>query len=411
MVTSDIDHFWEAYDKITGTRDSAAQYDFLNRLFLEKGSPGLKAIMEVRGYTAASYIHAIRRFPQFWQSIRPNTLKAKELAGEIETEIQKLKALYPGLKPAQIYFTMGALRTNGTTLKDMVLIGSELALADRQTLAAEFTGDYAHLPPFFTTNPVSHIVFGNMHEYIHTQQKTTIADNLLGQCLLEGAAEFMAVLTTEKPSATPALAYGKEHEEKVRARFAQQMFNPFTGFWLYSNAANEFQTRDMGYFTGYAICEKYYAKASDKKLAIQAMIELDYNDPAALRKFVDRSGYFRVPLKKLEKQYRKSQPLVTGIREFRNKDKAVSPGLARITVSFSTPMNRRARNFELGPLGESNLLRVQNFIGFSEDGRSASFEVALLPNRRYQLLLGSGFRSEADISMKPFLIDFSTGDR
>jgi hypothetical protein len=48
-----------AYDKISSTKDSSLQYDYLNKLFLEKGSPGLKAIMQARDYTAKSYVDAI----------------------------------------------------------------------------------------------------------------------------------------------------------------------------------------------------------------------------------------------------------------------------------------------------------------------------------------------------------------
>ncbi|MBC7449327.1 MAG: hypothetical protein H7330_14840, partial [Hymenobacteraceae bacterium] len=48
FVTSDIDHFWVAYDQIVCTPDSVRQYAYLNRLFIAKGSPGLRALMDVR---------------------------------------------------------------------------------------------------------------------------------------------------------------------------------------------------------------------------------------------------------------------------------------------------------------------------------------------------------------------------
>jgi hypothetical protein len=40
-----------------------------------------------------------------------------------------LKVVYPELRHAKIYFTVGAMRSNGTTLDSMVLIGSEFAMA------------------------------------------------------------------------------------------------------------------------------------------------------------------------------------------------------------------------------------------------------------------------------------------
>lgn len=80
LNTDDIPNFWIAYDQISASRDSTRQYELLNRLFLEKGTPGLKAIMQARNYTAKSYIDAINNYPLFWNSIRPNTLKTREMA-------------------------------------------------------------------------------------------------------------------------------------------------------------------------------------------------------------------------------------------------------------------------------------------------------------------------------------------
>lgn len=139
FITSDIDNFWTAYDQIVTTKDSAQQYAYLNQLFIEKGTPGLKAIMKARQYTPKSYIDAINQYPLFWHSIRANTLKARDFSNEIAANVVKLKKLYPDLKPAQIYFTIGAFRTGGTTQGNMILIGSEIALTDRNTIKQEFS--------------------------------------------------------------------------------------------------------------------------------------------------------------------------------------------------------------------------------------------------------------------------------
>ena len=409
FITSDIDNFWNAYDKITATKDRAEQLEQINKLFIEKGSPGLKGIMQARDYTDQSYIDAINNYPLFWNSVRANTLKAKELAKNIEVEVNKLKTIYPELKPAKIYFTIGALKTGGTTQDGMVLIGSEVALADKNTVTREFPKELRHLRSFFDGNSINDVVFTNVHEYVHTQQKTTAANNLLGQSVLEGVAEFVKVKATNNLSTLPAYDFGKQHLEKIREKFSTQMFNPFTGFWLYSNAENEFENvRDLGYSVGYNICEKYYEKAADKKLAIKEMIELDYNNEAALENFAQESGYFATSIEKLEKRFEKNRPTVVAIKEFKNGAKNINPNLTQITIEFSDKMDQRFRNFELGPLGKDNLLRIKKFISFSEDGKAAAFEIELSPNRQYQIVVGERFRSENDISLKPYLINFKT---
>jgi hypothetical protein len=410
LITTDIDQFWQAYDQITATKDSTQQYNYINQLFINKGTPGLKAIMQVRNYTSKSYIDAINQYPHFWQSLRPNTYKANEYAADIVKNIAKLKVLYPALKPANIYFTIGAFKTGGTTQDDMVLIGSEISMADSKTDTRELVKSKPGLAAFIKTNPIKLLVFNNVHEYVHTQQKTTVGDNLLAQCVLEGVAEFMAEKATGKASTLPAIIFGKQNPGRVKKVFVSQMFNTSNGYWLYDDTENEFGLRDMGYYVGYAICSKYYAKAQNKASAIKQMIELDYNNQTALTNFVNQSGYLTSPVKDYQEAYNNSRPFVTGLSEI-NGVQLVSTQTTILTINFSAPMDKHYRNFELGPLGKDNLLRLKRFISFSEDGKSASFEVELQPSRHYQLLVGSGFRNMQGVNLKPYLIDFKTADR
>jgi hypothetical protein len=410
IITSDIINFWAAYDKVAATKDSALQYTYINQLFIDKGTPGLKAMMQVREYTAKSYINAINKYPRFWNSIRSNTLKAPGFAKSISANVLKIKKLYPELKPASVYFTIGALRSGGTVLDNKVLIGSEITMADEHTATDEFPEAIMHLKSHFKTNPINGLVFTNVHEYIHTQQKTTVASNLLGQCVLEGVAEFMAEKATGQLSTLPAKAYGKQHIQPIKQLFSQRLFNSDSGFWLYSNAKNEFGVRDLGYYVGYAICESYYLKAKDKKQAIKEMIELDYNNEEALNKFADQSGYFDKPLSLLKSNYELNRPVVTAIKPFANGVTGVAPGLKELIIQFSKPMDKGTRNFELGPLGKDNMLKIKRFISFSEDGTSVTMEVELKPGRRQQIMVGSGFMSKDGLPLKPYLIDITTAN-
>lgn len=409
IVTSDIDNFWAAFDQIRATSDEQKQLDLLNRLFIEKGSEGLKKIMIARRYTPQEYLEAINKYPRFWHSIRDNTLRSKQLANELKLGIEQLRSLYPNLKPAKIYFTIGVFRTGGTTLDGNVLIGSEMAMADQNTVMDEFPESFNYFKSFVKTDPSRNIAFGNVHEYIHTQQKTTIGNNLLAQSVLEGVAEFLAVKATDQPSTAPAIAFGKQNFDKVRTKFGTQIYNSFLGSWLYNNEPNEFNTRDLGYYIGYEICKRYFTHAIDKNKAIKEMIELDYNNEVALDKFVGRSGYFAKPIEKVRNDYEKQRPKVVKIKQFNNGSKGVNPMLKEITIEFSTKMDDYYRNFEIGPLGENNLLRLKKFMGYSADGKSATFEIELKPNRQYQLIVNSGFRSAEGVSLKPYLIDFRTG--
>src|SRR5215218_4128494 len=97
IITTDIDNFWIAYDKIVTTKDNAEQLEYLNKLFIEKASTGQQEMFKARRYKPEEYIDAINKRPEYWTRIRSNTLKAKNFAADFETGIEKLRKIYPEL--------------------------------------------------------------------------------------------------------------------------------------------------------------------------------------------------------------------------------------------------------------------------------------------------------------------------
>lgn len=408
IITEDVYRFWNAYDAIIKEKDAVQQLHLINTLYIEPGTPGLKAIMEARRYTAEEYIDAINHYPQFWNSVRKNTLQANQFSKEIEKGIEKLKAIYPSLKPVDIYFEIGILRTGGTTLNGLLLIGSELALSDTSTISEEIDVKYPYLRTYFDTNPINDVSFLNIHEYIHTQQKETIGNTLLSQTIMEGVAEFVAEITLSQKSPNPQIEFGYKNEKAIKEAYQQEMFSPNIYNWIMNDPNNQFGMRDLGYFVGYAICKKYYDQSVDKKRAVKEMIELDYNNETALIKFVEKTNYFDQPLSVYKSEYETKRPEIIRIEPITNGSQKVSPNTKTITLFFSEEMNPNFRNFEYGPLGENNLLRITKIIGFSEDRKSFTFETELKSEKQYQILINFGFRSLNGYHLIPYLIDFKT---
>ena len=399
VVTEDIDRFWEAYDQIVALPDSAEQVRQLEAIYIDRGTPGLEAMIARRGYTAADYVHAIRQYPRFWNAMRPRMERVGDHAEVIAEGIEGFRDLYPALRPARVYFTVGAFRTPGMTLDDVVFIGSELALAAPDVPTDEFPETLGHLPGFFATNPSAGVAFLNVHEYVHTQQGP-FGNDLLTMALQEGAAEFVAALAT---GGTPAqaVAYHQENEARVREVFKRDMFGSYVGFWLWSNQPNEFEMRDLGYAVGYAIAEGYHAQADDKQKAIADLIELDYQDPEAVDALVEASGYFERPVSEL----RAEAPRVVEVEGLADE---LAPGRHTLTLVFSRPMDPAFRGFDYGPLGEDHVLRIANVIGLSDDGTRLTVEVDLAPNHRHQMTVSSGFRTPEGNRLVPYLIDVTT---
>jgi len=411
IFTSDLAHFWEAYDKITSTQDSVLQHQYLDSLYFQKGTIGLAGIRRARNYTAEDYINAINSYPKFWNSVRNNTLKADTYREELQKGIEKLRQLYPALQPRKIYFTIGAMRTGGTYLDSLVLIGSEMAFADQNTVASELPeATRQGRQTYFNQNPIDDIVFLVVQEYVHTQQKPFV-HNLLSYCLHEGVGDFVSNTALQIPSKVPAILYGRQNDA-VREKFEKEMFyGNNVREWLWSDAPNEFGVRDLGYYIGYQICENYYNQAKNKTEAIKTMIELDYENEAEIEAFIHKANFFSTTLNELEKDFESKRPTVVGIKPFDNLSQEVKPQTNELTLEFSEPMHQEFRNFDFGPLGEEAVVKFASIVGWSKDGKTLTIAIeALQPNKQYQLTIGRGFRNLKHVPLKPYLIDFKTGN-
>ena len=406
VVTSDIDLFWAVYDKVIAETDSLKQVGLMDSLYLQKGSLGLDAMVQARNYTAAEYVALINRYPKYWESIRPNTLKAKNLSKELQEGVDRLKQLYPELKPAKIYFTVGAMRSGGTAVDSLALIGSELAMADSNADISEFEGRSKQWMEFILqTEPLQNLVLLNIHEYVHTQQKP-ISDKLLYRALYEGVAEYISVMAMGVHSTTPAIAYGK-HNPKVKEKFEAEMFYERTYDWLWSNSPNEFEMRDLGYYIGYSIAEGYIKKSADSLKAIKTLIELDYTEENKANQIIDASGFFSKSIDSLMRHDKQKRPKVATVEPFENSATAVSPKTSEIAFVFSEPLNGYHTGVDFGPAKKALFPKILKR-KWSEDHQKWIVEVELLPNTHYQILLSANFRTEQNVPILPYLLDFKT---
>jgi hypothetical protein len=406
VYTTDIDHFWEAFDSIQTTRDSVKQLDLLQRLYIDRGTAGLKAFIKVREYTPQLWVALIRKYPRFWRSVRPNTLTVKNYVPRMEESLKRLKTLYPQLQEATIYFTIGGLNTGGTISDRFVLIGTEITAADAATEVSEFESKW--LEGVFKSQKISNIVPVNIHEYVHTQQKEEGAD-LLGACLYEGAADFITELVMGSPLENHYIRYGKENEARLKASFQLEMFTANGDNWLYNGQTADVMP-DLGYFMGYAICKAYYDKATDKKKAIKEIIELPYGDTAAVEAFLVRSGYYPGPLvrKDLLLEYEAARPSVVRLEPFSNGDTTVNASVKELRIVFSRPMNKKRLSFSAGEKGK-DYDPVSGIGGYAEDGMSLVIKLDLQPGHDYEFLVtDQSFRSVDGLPLKPLKVAFRT---
>jgi hypothetical protein len=288
IYLSDIDNFWRAYDSVQTTTDSVKQVSYIQTLYIDKGTDGLRLFMKVRSLTPGLWVHVIRQYPGFWRSIRPNTLVVRQKEGEILSGVEKFRATYSNYKEGKIYFTIGALKAAGVAEGRSLLIGTELAMGNVYTDVSEFPNK--RLENFFKQTKTDNIVAITVHEYVHTQQKEE-GKTLLGQSIYEGACDFIAELVLGRTLVYPYLEYGRAHEGELKAKFREEMFNEDYSQWIYNSSTTK-GIGDLGYFMGYTICKAYYNKMADKSEAVRRIIELSYSDRTAIGEFLRESGYY-----------------------------------------------------------------------------------------------------------------------
>ncbi len=409
VFTQDIDNFWVAFDSIQTTKDKQKQLEFINKYYIDKGTPGLRAFMRVKNYTDKRWVKLINRLPKFWKSIRPNTLIVKSKVAEIEKSLVRFKALYPPLTKAKIYFTVGCLRSGGTISNSRILIGCEIATGTKDTDVSEFKSNW--LKGVFKNQSLENIVTINIHEYVHTQQRGGRPKNLLAGALKEGACDFIAELVIGKPLQSSHIVYGRKHEARLKKQFKKEMFGKAFHHWL-SNGSNAREMADLGYFMGYTICKSYYKQAKDKKAAIRDIIELKFGNSKAIEGFLAKSKYYQQPIDKaaLMKEYKEKQPVLAGIAPFNNNDKQVRVSHKKMIITFSQEMMTDVYSIYYSKKSKGAYPGVGKPV-FTKDQKSLVIQLDLKPNKEYEFVISNRkFLSKEGFPLpKNYKIRFKTG--
>jgi len=288
IFTADIDNFWRAYDSIQQTSDFTKKLALINEYYISKRTKGLDAFMGLRDYNDTLYVKLIERFPKFWNSIKTNTLSVKTKIMALNNAINNLQKIYPEIREAEMYFTIGGLTSGGTIKDNMVLIGTEIATGDSSIDMSEFKNDW--LKKVFAKQSLDNLVYLNLHEYIHTQQKFG-GNRVLNHSIKEGSCDFISELVMRETPKTQYIYYGKKHHNEIKDQFKKEMLSKNYSNWLYNGSQKE-ESADLGYYIGYEICKSYYKHAKNKSQAIKDIIELDYADDKAVDAFLVQSKFF-----------------------------------------------------------------------------------------------------------------------
>lgn len=281
FVTTDIDRFWKAYDK--ALKDTAHFRSIFVHDYFDKASDGMQDYMGYKVSSIDYFVNHIKACPEFYQSIRNNTLRVKEYKKQFYAAFRKMKELYPPAKFPDVYFVIGAFTSGGTVSDNGLLIGVNQNVQTDEVLTGELS--FAQRTRINKMETLPGLI---AHELIHFQQKNLAKDTItLGYAILEGMADFLGELISGSTPNTSLYEWAKGKEKLIWKRFQADMyFNRYSNWIANSSQATADNPPDQGYWIGYQICRAYYEKATDKKQAIAELLNIkDY------RQFLEQSGW------------------------------------------------------------------------------------------------------------------------
>ncbi len=284
IYTSDVTNFWTAYDSIQTTNSHSQKIKFISDLYIKNATNGLQDFIAAREFSAEEWIRIIDAFPKYWKSVRPQTLSILKDIEALENLSKKFKEIYPDFIEPEIYFTIGCLRSGGTTTTGRILIGAEIGAADNSTDASELN---SYLKNAFKAN--SSIVQLVAHEMNHTQQieSPDSLNTLLSQTIKEGSCDFIAELVINRQYVAPHTNYGLTHTKVLLKEFYKNKDQIAFDNWLYNGNKSKKKPADLGYYIGYEICKTHYENSTDKSNAIKEIIQLNWLDKNKMLTMLD----------------------------------------------------------------------------------------------------------------------------
>lgn len=266
---SDVDRFYQVYDAAGGHPTAEA----LQHGYIDSGSDGLHELARLRNVTGQSIVEAIAKRPEIYSKARSCIDALPRVREKLALALGKLRDIYPGARFPPVTIVVGRGKPVGVGGRDTgVQIGLE-ALCAADWINPDVEGRFVSVAA---------------HEYAHVQQAVAFSEiknaTVLAASLEEGAAEFVAELTTGSVSYTYLSGLVAGRERDIETAFAADADKTDLSGWLYNSTPEK--PADLGYWVGYRIVKSYYQHADNKRQAMHDIFEM--TNP---KEFLAKSGW------------------------------------------------------------------------------------------------------------------------
>lgn len=264
LVTSDLARFWQVWDANGGRPDAAA----LQAGYLDPGTAGLKAFLDLRIGSARQLAGMIAAHPGYYASLRGLEDGIEDQRAEFQAAFEALEAIYPPAVFPDTYFLIGRMNSAGTLSGEGLLIGLDMhgrqAGVDLSGLSPWHRGVLAR------PRDLPRIV---AHELVHYQQGNGAGQpTLLQQSVREGSADFIAERIAGGHVNALAHRHGLRHECALWREFEPRMAGTDYSGFLYDGERAGGRPADLGYFIGYRIVQAYVERHGLSEGTLRAVL-------------------------------------------------------------------------------------------------------------------------------------------
>lgn len=274
---ADADRFAELFEETNGAPTAAE----IEARYLKPGTRALTVFTPNRIANADNMADSIAASPELYREAIDRCLPiARTATGELRSIYLALHGALPNARLPQVHIVFGANNSGGTAVSGIQVLGLEVLCRE--------TKDEAELRSVFRR------FFA--HETIHALQEdagiATGKNGLLRNVLSEGAADFIARLVTGQEPDLAREAWARPRQMDLWQQFERDIATthdsdadfspdspnyPAIHRWVgnFGSAPDEWPG-ELGYWIGLQIWDRYYARAEDKRQALQDMLEIKH---------------------------------------------------------------------------------------------------------------------------------------
>jgi hypothetical protein len=269
--TDDVDAFYAIYDAANGHPSADAL-----QLYIDRGSPGLRRLAEIRNVTGERIAEKIDAQPRIYEDAKTCMAVLPHVRRRTAIALRRLHHLYPEAKLLPVTIAVGRGKPVGVTDRTGVMIGLE-ALCGVTWMESDIEDRFVHVIA---------------HEYAHVQQAfgtpalfDQAKPTVLETALIEGGAEFVGELISGGVSYANFATVTRGREKEIEDAFVRDEAKTDLSDWFYNGTLSK--PGDLGYWVGYRITKSYYEHAKDKRAALRDILTI--KDPKA---FLAESGWY-----------------------------------------------------------------------------------------------------------------------